>query len=457
MIFRAAALRKGKTLAWIAGILLLIFTAALVYQRYVHQGDHHVQDDTLVQGAKDAKLNVVKQPALQPGDSPQWRGSRRDGIYRDENLLTEWPAGGLKELWRSPSGNGYSSLAVAGGRIFSIAQRGEQDAVVCWDAISGKEHWAYPYGSHFKDSEGSGARSTPCVDDNCVYAVGGRGEMLCLDAANGKRIWRRDLINDFGGRLPKWGVSFSPLVEGDLVYAMPGARGASIMALDKMTGDVRWKALDDRPGYSSPIITEAAETRQVLFFTGENLVSVEPQTGKVYWSFPWETKYNCNIATPIVRGDYVFISSGYGKGCATIKVVKEGSELKAKQVFSNWRMKNHFSTSVYHDEHVYGFDESYLTCMEMVVGDKNPEKAGERRWKSRKVNKGSLLVVNDSLIILGEQGKLWLAKASPNGFEPKASFQVSERKCWTVPVVANGKLYVRDEKELICYDLSKPN
>jgi hypothetical protein len=215
-----------------------------------------------------------------------------------------------------------------------------------------------------------------------------------------------------------------------------------------MTGKVRWKALDDPAGYSSPVISTAAGVRQVVCLTGTELVGLDPRTGEVYWRFPWETKFEVNASTPIIRGDYVFISSGYGKGCALVKVVKKGKGLAAERVYANNLMRNHFSSSVFHDDHVYGFDEGFLVCMPFRKGRK-------RDWKERKFSRGTLLVAGDRLIVLGEGGELALVEPTPDEYREKAIFKVTDTRCWTVPALAHGRLYVRDEQRILCLNLRK--
>jgi outer membrane protein assembly factor BamB len=230
---------------------------------------------------------------------------------------------------------------------------------------------------------------------------------------------------------------------------MPGgASGSSVAALDKRTGRVVWQGLDDAPGYSSPIAATLAGRHQVVFFTGDAVAGVDPADGRLLWRYPWETNYNCNIATPIVAGDYVYASSDYGKGCALLKITAGANQFSAERVYENNKMRNHFSTSVLVGRHVYGFDESgYLVCMDFA--------SGQVPWKERGFNKGSLLAVGGQLIVLGENGKLALVEATPTGYHEKASFRASQQRCWTMPTLADGRLYVRDESKLTCYDVRK--
>jgi outer membrane protein assembly factor BamB len=362
-------------------------------------------------------------------------------------------------VWKQVVGRGFSSVAVVGGRVFSAEEgpvpAGETaahaEAVVCRDAETGSEIWRFRYPNEYSERFGSGPRSTPEVDGDRVYAVGPTGIFHCLRAATGECLWRHDLTEEFHGRPMRYGVSFSPLVDGDLVFATPGGpNGNAVVAFDKHSGRVVWKALDDPMGYSSPVAVTAAGARQLLVFTNTALVSLAPTDGKVFWRYPWETANGFNIATPLAFGDYVFISSAYGKGCALLEITAEADgSRRVTRVYEHNRMRNYFASSVRWGDHLYGFDEKDLICMNV--------RTGEEAWREKGVRsfgKGSLLAAAGHLIILGESGTLWIAEATPAGYRAKASCRVSENKCWTVPALAGGKLYVRDESHLLCLDLS---
>jgi outer membrane protein assembly factor BamB len=283
-----------------------------------------------------------------------------------------------------------------------------------------------------------------------VYTVGATGIMHCLkfDAKGpaGEKVWRKDLLAEFGAKNLRWGVSFSPLVVGDLVYTNPGGPGGnSLVALNKATGAVVWKAEDDEAGYSSPILATLAGRPQVVFFTARGLVAVTPDRGEVLWRYGWETEYNANIATPITAGDYVFVSSGYGRGCGVVKVEASGTALSAARVYDKPRMCTHFSTCVRLGDYLYGFHNDVLRCLEF--------RTGEVRWSQRGFGKGSVLIADGKLIILGEKGKLALAEATPEGYREKSSFRLFKDRCWTVPILADGRLYARDESRVVCLDL----
>jgi outer membrane protein assembly factor BamB len=395
-------------------------------------------------------------------DWPQWRGPNRDGLSIETGLKTCWPEGGPPVLWRKQIGHGFSSVAVVGPHVYTMAQEGDEDgtgpadssqvceAVLCLNADNGQEIWRHRYPNHYDERFGSGPRSTPAVDGNLVYAVGPTGIFSCLRADTGTEVWRHDLLKEFGGSVPRYGMAFSPLVEGDLVYTMPGGpAGHAVAAFDKHTGKLAWKALDDPIGYSSPVESTAGGVRQILFFTNTALVSLSPQDGHVHWRYPWETPGGFNIVTPLAMGNYVFISSAYAKGCALVEVsAVPDRSLSANTVYEHNRMRNYFASSVLYDGHVYGFDNSSLACMDLRTGKILWREAGNPTFK-----KGSLLIADGHLIVLSEYGRLHLAEATPEGYREKATFQVSADKCWTAPVLAGGRLFVRAGHQLICLDL----
>jgi outer membrane protein assembly factor BamB len=394
-------------------------------------------------------------------DWPQWRGPNRDGVV-SEARLPAWPREGPRLLWKKPIGRGFSAVVAAAGRIYTMAEEADAtnssptaenpgcEVVLCWDAATGQEVWRFAYPSRFEERFGPGPRSTPAVDGHHVYTVGATGILHCLRADTGAMVWRHDLRVEYQAPAMQYGVAFSPLVEGDLVFTMPGGRaGNAVAAFDKHTGVLRWKALDNPVGYSSPVAATLAGVRQVLFLTNTELISLAPATGEVYWRYPWKTENGFNIATPVVIGDYVFVSSAYGKGCALLEIASgAGGTMQARLVYEHNRMRNYFATSVRCGEHLYGFDLTDLVCMDIRTGKCLWGEKSNRRFK-----KGSLLTVGGDLVILGEYGTLALAEATPTGYHERAAFQLSEHKCWTVPSVAHGRLYVRDEADLFCYDL----
>jgi len=460
--------RQGRKRRWIllgACCLTASCVAALLWFGWnkLNPPRFHGNADLMRNLRQTPLLNIDSLPSP-IAEWPQWRGPYRDGTSSESGLLTDWPPTGPPMLWEKMLGRGFSTPVVAGGRVYTMdqekspedidgsAKETTYEAVICWEAATGRELWKFRYLGGYEERMGSGPRSTPSVDGDYVYAVGPIGIFHCLRADTGQMVWRHDLLEEFHAKAPQYGVSFSPLVENDLVYVAPGGpNGGSVAAFHKRSGVLAWRALDDPMGYSSPLMTTAAGVRQLLVFTNDALVSLSPSDGATYWRFAWETTGGFNIATPIAFDDYVFISSAYGKGCALLEISRNADgSLGARSVYEHNRMRNYFASSVRYREQIYGFDNSDLTCMDVRTGD-----ALWRLRPDRGFKKGSLLIADGYLIVLDESGKLALAEAAPDGYRQRASFQVSQNKCWTVPVLAGGRLYIRDESRLRCFDLRR--
>ena len=383
-------------------------------------------------------------------DWPQWRGANRDGISPETGLLDSWPKGGPPLVWKIQGlGEGYSSPAVASGRLFIQGQRGDEEFVLSFDAGTGKQLWSSPTGHGFRESRGYGPRGTPTVDADRVYALAADGMLVCLEAASGKRLWGYNVVDRFHGRVLHWGISESPLVEGDRVIVTPGGSGAAVVALDKISGKVLWTSQSDSAGYSSPVAFDAGGSRRLVVFTGEAAIGLDFNTGRLLWRYEKVSNRTANIATPIVHDGEIFLSSDYGTGCALLKVAATGGKVDASEVYFNRDMKNHYSTSVLVGDYLYGFSSSILTAMKFQTG--------EVAWRDRSVGKGSLIYADRHLYCLGEEGVVGLVEASPAGYKEKSRFEISKGgfPTWSQPVIANGKLYLREQDNLYCYNIKK--
>jgi outer membrane protein assembly factor BamB len=447
--------RLGRALLTVCVLLFVAFFALVAYEKFYATRARQADDAGLL--AELAGATILEEEPPGTADWPQWRGPNRDGVAHDPDLLTAWPGTGLPQVWHADAGLGYSSVAVAAGRAYTLVSKDGGEAVVCWWAADGKELWRFPY-----DQAGStqypGPRATPTVDGDRLYTLGAGGLLHCLGAADGKEVWKHDFRTEFQAPGGQWGHACSPLVEGGLVYTSPGGRGASLAAFDKATGAVVWKGLDDLPGYSSPVAFTAGGVRQVVFFTGNAVVGVTPDSGKLLWRYPWQTSFNVNAATPLTFHakagdrvlDYVFVSSGYGRGCGLLKIEADGpGGFRARRVFENNQLCSHFASPVRYRDHVYGFNESALTCMDL--------RTGAVRWHESGFQKGSLLRVDGYLLVLGERGNMALLEASPREGRPLATAQPFRGHCWTMPALAGGRLFVRNEQQVLCLDLGKKN
>jgi outer membrane protein assembly factor BamB len=388
-------------------------------------------------------------------DWPCWRGSRGDGISRETGLLKEWPKDGPKRLWTADLSGGFSAIAVVEGRVFTQTKEKNQEVVVCLDAATGKDLWRYRYDCDYTahktftgggmPASRTGPRATPTVDGGRVYTLGATGILLCLEAKTGEKVWQQDLLKIAEEVCPKHGYCCCPLIVGDRIYVHPGGpKGKSIAALDKKDGSVIWQALDDPIGEGSPIWIESGGAPQVIFFTGAGAIGVAPKDGKLLWRYPWKTQYDLNIATPIFAEGKVFISSNYGVGAALFRLTDKS---EPETVWKEKTMQNHISTCVLYEGNLYGFSEHRLRCVDFETG--------KVKWDKSGLGRGTLTVADGQLIVQGDHGQLILAKATPDAYTEISQCQVldKDKLSWTVPVVSDGKLYLRNEYTLVVLDL----
>ena len=382
--------------------------------------------------------------AQSAGDWPQWRGVNRDGISKETGLLKQWPADGPALLWKAAgAGGGYSSFSVANNRLYTMGLRGTREFVVAFDVTNGKEVWATPHGGAFRNDRGDGPRGTPTIDGDRLYALGGNGDLSAIETRTGKVVWTMNVLEKFGGSNITWGISESPLVIGDKVLVNAGGPGASIVALNKKDGTVIWKSQSDRAGYSSAVPVQIGNTTQVVFFTHTRAVGLDPKDGKLLWEYGRAANNVANAATPIVRGNKVFISSDYGTGAGLVEVSASG----AKEVYFTKDMRNHHSSSILIGDHLYGFSGGILTAMKFDTG--------EVAWKDRSVGKGAIVFADGHLYALSENGVVGLVEATPTGYVEKGRFRIQQDSLptWAHPVVAGGRLFIRDQDTIYAYDV----
>jgi outer membrane protein assembly factor BamB len=375
-------------------------------------------------------------------DWPNFRGPNHNGISTETGWSATWPKDGPKVLWKATLGTGFCSIAVSGGRAYSMGNVDNKDILYCFDASTGKEIWkqSYPCPLFKKDHEG-GPSATPTVDGDSVYTFSKNGDALCFKAANGQIVWQKNLPKELGIKYPTWYFASSAFVADNLIILNAGTAG---IALNKTDGKVVWQSGNGPPGYATAVPFMMGSEKCVVIVGSTEIFGLVAATGKVLWKFPWKTDYDINAADPIISGDTVFVSSGYNHGCALLKI--EGGNVT--DVWRNKNMRNHFNSCVLWDGYLYGFDESMLRCLDF--------KTGEVKWSQEGLGKGSLMIADGKLIILSERGKLVIAPASPEGFKELASVQILMGKCWTVPVLANGKIYARNnpDGQLVCVDVS---
>ena len=429
----------GLEVEWQGG-----FPPVLTWHK-THPNYEAVEANRKAQAAKPLVITAAPQSAEWPG----FRGPNRDGRYDGHSIVTNWPAAGLTPLWKQPVGGGYASFAIAGNCAFTIEQRREDEAVTAYDVQTGRELWATPYPADFDESMGGeGPRATPTFEEGRLYSQGAMGDMLCLDAATGKIIWRVNILTENQGELLHWATASSPLIVHDTVIVEAGGpRGKSIVAYDKRTGKPAWHVLDDQAAYSSAMLVALAGKEQLLVVTENRAVGLEPLGGALLWTTPWVVKLgNRNIAQPVLLSSNRFmLSAGYGTGCEAVEISRTTGGFSANTVWRTTALKNKFSSSIFWRGFVYGLDEDMLVCLDA--------QSGERKWKDGRYGYGQIIGVDDYLIVLSGEGALALVRAIPDHYEELARFQAIEGKTWNHPAMAGGKILVRNAVQMACFDL----
>jgi outer membrane protein assembly factor BamB len=398
-------------------------------------------------------------------DWPAFHGPNRNSVCRERGLLDEWPEGGPKLLWTLEGlGRGFSNVSIAGGRLFTMGDRPiregvEAQFVVAYDLNTRQELWASHVGLPFT----TGPRCTPTVDGEVVYALGTEGNLVCLEAASGQVRWQRSLVDDFGGKIMTiWKYCESPLIDGDRLICTPGGDGAAIVALDKRTGDLEWKCAipelgekgADGAAYSSAVVAEIAGVRQYVQMMGRGAVGVEAETGRFLWGYNRIANNVANITTPIVQGDYVFVSTAYQTGSALLEIVRDAGQFRAEEVYflGPRDFQNHHGGVVLVAGHFYGghgMNRGDPTCIEAATG--------EVCWRHRAPAFGAagVLYADGHLIFRYDRGDVVLIEASPDELRIKGRFTAikGESAAYPHPVIHEGKLYLRHANVLACYDL----
>ena len=401
-------------------------------------------------------------------DWPRWRGPRLDGLCQEKGLLKQWPPEGPRLLWTMNGlGVGYSTLSIVGDRAYTMGDLptdggGKRQFVIAIDLSKRKVLWRAEVGPPHRD----GSRCTPTYDQGRLYAIGTDGDLVCVDAASGRVLWRKNFGRDFGGRMmSSWKFSESPLVDGEKLVCTPGARDAMLVALNKKTGEVIWKCAvprlgrrgRDGAGYSSIVISEACGVRQYVQLVGRGVIGVRAEDGKFLWGYNRVANGVANVPTPVVWKDYVFCSTSYSTGAALLKLEKDGDGVRAREVYflDSRTFQNHHGGFVLVDGHIYGghgHNAGAPTCIELLTG--------KVIWKERQPGGGSgaVLYADGNLIIRYQSGDVALIAATPRGYRLRGRFKPPRRPgiggpAWAHPVVVGGRLYLRHRDVLYCYDL----
>ncbi len=410
--------------------------------------------------------------SVNAGDWPQFRGPNLDSATA-EKISAKWPEQGPHQLWKVPMSGGFGSITVSKGKALTLTLR-ELDGVtyeICqaFDAKSGKELWtaqlsvanyleknptSQANSGAPSNTGGDGPRSTPSSDGERVYVLTGSLNLYALDAQTGKIVWRKDIIHEHRGRNIGWSNAASPLIDGDNVYVAGGGPGEALLAFNRKTGALAWKGEDDMMTHATPTAATIHRVRQVIFFTQKGLVSLETKTGKVLWRFPF--RFTTSTAmTPVVSGDIVYCSAGYGVGSAAARVQKSEEGFNATELWnkSAKEFNNHWSTPLAKDGFLYGlfgfkeYGRCPLKCVELATG--------EVKWSKEGFGPGGTILAGDKLVVLGDAGQLVIAEPNPKAYNELARANILEGKCWSTPSVADGRIYARSTKEAVCLD-TKP-
>ena len=403
---------------------------------------------------------VLSTTAMHAAEWPQYRGPGQDGIST-ENVPLDWSGAGPEVVWRVPTNRGFSSFAVSGGTVFTQVVReidGEpREICLATDAATGKEQWFADIGlgkGYSGGGEGDGPRSTPTISRGRVYLFTPEMVVYCLDARTGGRIWSRDLIKENAGRNIGWRSAASVVVDGNLLFVGGGGPGQSLLGLNQQTGEVVWSRHNEIFTHSTPVVATIHGRRQVIFFLESGLLALSTKDGKALWRFPFKFSTSSAIS-PVVSGDIVYCSAGYDIGGGACKIIKNGDDFTAEELWfipGNKRVANHWSTPVCRDGHLYGmfcfkkFGTGPLKCVELATGTV--------KWEQPGFGQGNVILVGDRLLALADDGQLVVVEATPAAYKEIARTKAVAGKCWSTPAFSDGRIYVRSVKEGACLNVS---
>lgn len=414
-------------------------------------------EQKLMADIKAGKVKTSSGPAeaivltAKEGDWPGFRGAKRDGILQGVRIATDWSARPPRELWRRPVGPGWGSFTVIGDRIYTQEQRGEEELVVCYDAGTGNELWTHKNAVRFTEAiAGPGPRATPTFDDGRLYAFGATGKLDCLDAATGKLLWSRDVKADTEAKEPTWGFASSPLVWKGVVSVFAGGpEGKSVVGYQASSGEPLWAAGSGLFSYCSPHPATIDNVEQILINTEAGVTSIDPNEGKVLWQHDWALDGGMSrvVQPALVGSSDILVGTFFGMGTRRVNVSRQEDGWKTKNVWTTRVIKPYYNDMVLHKGHLYGFDSAFFTCVNL--------EDGKSKWRVRGYDNGQVLLLADQdlLLILAEDGTVALVEATPTGHKELSRFQGIKGKTWNHPVVAHGKLFIRNGKEAACFEL----
>jgi len=419
---------------------------------------HGEQDITGPVGPIPEQAAVLTPTTHGPADWPCWRGINGDGKSTVSGIIKDW-SGGLKKLWevnylcQGTQAATWSAPVVQGNRLIVPGRSGNEDMIFCLDSNHGELLWLETYKAKADTRHGPGPRATPFIDDNRVYTFGRSGDLACWRLKDGTLLWKRN-VNDEGGETPTWGHSSSPLVYGDKVFVQ-GGKNAQVVAYSKTTGDLEWKARQGDAGYAAPALVDMDDQVGLMIFHGTGLVCLDPDDGSEFWSVPWKTSYNVNATTPISTDTIVFITSGYRTGCQALSIDRG----RANVLWTSKVLASHHSDPFILDGFIYGYsgqsnqNKGYFKCIKLDDGTE--------KWSTDKLGWGTVLHVDGHLLCMDNEGNLFLIKPNTEDVQIVTEFEGAlgdiDHPAWTIPIVANGKLYLRYMQRLLCYALVNSN
>ena len=418
-----------------------------------------LRPDRLLTELATATLIVAAACVGSAADWPQWRGPNRDGHSQEKGLLKEWPADGPKLLWQvTDAGSGYSTPAVVGDRLYLLANEGlENEFVAALATRDGKRIWSTRLGNvgqPKQDPNMPAARSTPTVEGEFLYALGSDGDLACLEVGTGKVRWQKNVRTDFAGKPGTWAYAESPLVDGDTLVCTPGGSEATLLALHKRTGDILWRCAlpeGDEAAYSSALVIEAGGVRQYVQLLQKGLVGVESKTGKLLWRYAKPiSRFNANIPTPVLSGSTIYVGSA-GTGGGAIKLTAKDGGIAAEQLYFESKLPTAIGGAVKVGDFLYGTTAQAMLCVEFATG--------QIKWEDRALGAASLCCADGRLYLHGENGDVAVVEPSSEAYRERGRFTPPGQpkrinpmeKAWAYPVVANGRLYLRDHGSLWCY------
>jgi len=382
---------------------------------------------------------AVSVPGAALGDWPNFRGPTYDGISTETTFKKEHD-GALKIVWERDVGSAFSSFAAVGDRIYTCGLADGKQTLLALNAETGEVIWQTPIEDAFRNEFGDGARATPTVHEGHVYVLGALGRLTCVKADTGEVVWDRTFTH-----MPTWAYSGSVLIEGDLAIASGGSADGAMIALDKRTGKEVWRCDNDAVGYAMPYPFTFEGKRYVAGFMANAALIVEAATGKRVWRMPWKTSWDVNAAMPIVEGGKLFLTSGYDTGCGLYQLSVAGDRMNTDEIWRSKVLLNKFQSCVLYQGHLYTSDQKSFKCVDSATGD--------LKWEQRGAKHSPLMLADGHIIMLTEDGELLIGAASPKGFEAKTKAKILSGRCWSVPVLHEGRLYARNLEHVVCIDL----